>query len=92
MTSSEVSFELITALLILGGAVLALIRAVKGPTTYDRVLAVNVFGTKTVIILALLGYIGNRSGFLDIAVLYALVNFLGTVALLRFVESRRFFQ
>ena len=92
MTSTDVSFELITALLILGGAFLALIRAVKGPTTYDRVLAVNVFGTKTVIILALLGYIGNRSGFLDIAVLYALVNFLGTVALLRFVESRRFFQ
>ena len=92
MTTTDVSFELITALLILGGAVLALIRAVKGPTTYDRVLAVNVFGTKTVIILALLGYIGNRSGFLDIAVLYALVNFLGTVALLRFVESRRFFQ
>ena len=92
MTSTDVSFELITALLILGGAVLALIRAVKGPTTYDRVLAVNVFGTKTVILLALLGYIGNRSGFLDIAVLYALVNFLGTVALLRFVESRRFFQ
>ncbi|MGB1810791.1 MAG: monovalent cation/H+ antiporter complex subunit F [Planctomycetota bacterium] len=92
MTSADVSFELITALLILGGALLALIRAVKGPTTYDRVLAVNVFGTKTVIILALLGYIGNRSGYLDIAVLYALVNFLGTVALLRFVESRRFFQ
>ena len=86
------SVELITALLILGGAFLALIRAVKGPTVYDRVLAVNVFGTKTVILLALLGYIGNRSGFLDIAVLYALVNFLGTVALLRFVESRRFFQ
>lgn len=92
MTSADVSFELITALLILGGALLALIRAVKGPTTYDRVLAVNVFGTKTVIILALLGYIGNRSGYLDIALLYALVNFLGTVALLRFVESRRFFQ
>ena len=48
--------------------------------------------SKTVILLALLGYIGNRSGFLDIAVLYALINFLGTVALLRFVESRRFFQ
>ena len=87
-----ISVELITALLILGGAFLALVRAVKGPTTYDRVVAVNVFGAKTVILLALLGYIGNRSGFLDIAVLYALINFLGTVALLRFVESRRFFQ
>ncbi len=81
--------ELITALLVIGGAFLALIRAVKGPTAYDRVLAVNVFGTKTVLLLALLGYIGNRTGFLDIAVLYALINFLATVALLKFVEARR---
>jgi len=81
--------ELITALLVIGGAFLALIRAVKGPTTYDRVLAVNVFGTKTVLLLALLGYIGDRTGFLDIAVLYALINFLATIALLRFVETRR---
>ncbi|MBC8262244.1 MAG: cation:proton antiporter [Planctomycetia bacterium] len=81
--------ELITALLVIGGAFLALLRAVKGPTTFDRVLAVNVFGTKTVVLLALLGYIGDRTGFLDIAVLYALVNFLGTIALLKFVETRR---
>ena len=81
--------ELITALLVIGGAFLALLRAVKGPTTFDRVLAVNVFGTKTVVLLALLGYIGDRTGFLDIAVLYALVNFLGTIALLHFVETRR---
>ncbi|MAW76392.1 MAG: hypothetical protein CMJ95_03220 [Planctomycetes bacterium] len=81
--------ELITALLVIGGAFLALIRAVKGPTTYDRVLAVNVFGTKTVLLLALLGYIGDRTGFLDIAVLYALINFLATIALLKFVETRR---
>ena len=81
--------ELITALLVIGGAFLALLRAVKGPTTFDRVLAVNVFGTKTVVLLSLLGYIGDRTGFLDIAVLYALVNFLGTIALLKFVETRR---
>jgi len=81
--------ELITALLVIGGAFLALLRAVKGPTTFDRVLAVNVFGTKTVVLLALLGYIGDRTGFLDIAVLYSLVNFLGTIALLKFVETRR---
>ena len=81
--------ELITALLVIGGAFLALLRAVKGPTTFDRVLAVNVFGTKTVVLLALLGYIGDRTGFLDIAVLYALVDCLGTIALLKFVETRR---
>ncbi|MGE4620451.1 MAG: monovalent cation/H+ antiporter complex subunit F [Planctomycetota bacterium] len=80
---------LIAALLILAGAMLSVIRAVRGPTTYDRVLAVNVFGTKAIVLLALLGYIGDRTGFLDIAVLYALVNFLGTIALMRFVESRR---
>ena len=81
--------ELITALLVIGGAFLALLRAVKGPTTFDRVLAVNVYGTKSVVLPAPMGYNGDRRGLLDIAVLYALVNFLGTIALLKFVETRR---
>jgi multicomponent Na+:H+ antiporter subunit F len=53
------------------------------------VLAVNVFGTKAVMLLAIIGFIGSRDGFIDIAILYALINFIATVALLRFVESKR---
>ncbi|HIC23537.1 MAG TPA: pH regulation protein F [Planctomycetes bacterium] len=81
--------HLIAALLVLIGAILSMIRAAAGPTSYDRVLAVNVFGTKAVMLLAIIGFIGDRSGFLDIAILYGLVNFIATVALLRFVETKR---
>ncbi|MDE0959514.1 MAG: monovalent cation/H+ antiporter complex subunit F [Planctomycetota bacterium] len=87
--------ELLAALLVLGGAILAVVRSVLGPTFYDRVLAVNVFGTKAVMLLAIIGFIGDHnrfidSGFLDIAILYGLINFIATVALLRFVESGRY--
>jgi multicomponent Na+:H+ antiporter subunit F len=66
---------------------LVLLRALRGPTVYDRILAVNMFGTKTVLIIALYGFLTGRPDFLDIALVYALINFIGTVAVLRFVEQ-----
>lgn len=66
--------------------VLALVRALLGPTVYDRILAVNSFGTKTVVMIALLGFLMGRPEFLDIAIVYALINFIGTVAVLKFFE------
>jgi multicomponent Na+:H+ antiporter subunit F len=54
---------------------LALIRAIKGPTIYDRILAGNMFGTKTVLMIAVLGYLMGRPEFMDIALVYALINF-----------------
>lgn len=66
--------------------ILALIRALKGPTLYDRILSLNMFGTKTVLIIALLGYAMGRPDFLDIAIVYALINFIGTIAVLKFFE------
>lgn len=65
-----------------------LIRAILGPTAFDRVMAVNMFGTKTVLLLSLLGFLSGRPDFLDIALVYALVNFLSTIAVLRFFEGR----
>ena len=65
---------------------LALVRAVLGPSLYDRILAVNAVGTKTVLIIALHGFLTQRPEFLDIALVYALINFLGTVAVLKFFE------
>lgn len=67
---------------------LALIRALLGPTVYDRLLAVNMFGTLTVLIIALSGFLTGRPDFLDIALVYALINFIGTVAVLKFFEYR----
>ena len=65
---------------------MALIRALMGPTVYDRVLAVNTFGTKTVLLIATLGFLTERPEFLDLALVYALINFIGTIAVLKFFE------
>ena len=63
---------------------LALIRAIQGPTVFDRVLAANMFGTKTVLLIAVSGFLTGRPEWLDLAILYALMNFTGMIALLRF--------
>ena len=71
---------------ILVAMVLVLTRALLGPTIYDRILALNSFGTKTVLLIALHGFLTGRPEFLDIALVYALINFIGTVAVLKFFE------
>ncbi len=65
---------------------LALARALLGPTIYDRVLAVNSFGTKTVLLIAVFGFLTGRPDFLDISLIYALINFIGTIAVLKFLK------
>ncbi len=75
---------------LLMGLVLLLTRALIGPTLYDRVLAVNSFGTKTVVLLGLLGFVMGRPDFLDIALTYALINFVATIAILKFFRYRSF--
>ncbi len=74
------------ALAILVVMALVLVRAAMGPTVYDRILAVNIFGTKTVLLLALMAFITDRLDVLDIALAYALINFIGVIAALRFFE------
>jgi len=66
--------------------VLALIRAFEGPSAYDRMLAANLFGTKTVLVIALGGYALDWHSYLDVALLYAMVNFVSTIAVMRFFE------
>jgi multicomponent Na+:H+ antiporter subunit F len=73
---------------LLVAMLIVLARAIAGPSLYDRVLAVNSFGTKTVLLLAAMGFITGRPDFLDIALLYALVNFIGTLAALKFFRYR----
>jgi multicomponent Na+:H+ antiporter subunit F len=67
--------------------ILAIIRAIVGPTLYDRILAVNMFGTKTVLLLSILGFVMGRPEFLDIAIVYALINFITVVCVLRYSDS-----
>jgi multicomponent Na+:H+ antiporter subunit F len=65
---------------------LALVAAVRGPSVFDRILALNVFGTKTVLLIAVSGFLSGRPEWLDLALVYALVNFVGIIAVLKFVR------
>ncbi len=67
---------------------LALIRALLGPSIYDRVLAANMFGTKTVLLLSVVAFLYGRPDFLDLALAYALINFIGVLAVLEFIRLR----
>ncbi len=78
----------LVAILITMG--LALVRALAGPTTYDRIAAVNMFGTKTVLLIAVLAFFSGRTDLLDIALVYALINFIGVVAALKLVTRGDF--
>ncbi len=69
---------------------LALVRAILGPSLYDRVLAVNMFGTKTVLLFSVIAFIYGRPDFLDLALAYALINFIGTLAVLEFFRNRSY--
>lgn len=75
------------AVAILVTMALALVRALLGPTVYDRVLAVNMFGTKTVLLLSVIAFLYGRTDFLDLALAYALINFIGVLAVLKFVQD-----
>jgi multicomponent Na+:H+ antiporter subunit F len=66
--------------------VMTLMRSFLGPTVFDRVLAVNSFGTKTVLLIAVFGFLGGRPDFLDLALVYALMNFIGTIAVMKFTR------
>jgi multicomponent Na+:H+ antiporter subunit F len=68
--------------------ILAIIRALAGPSVYDRVLAVNMFGTKTVLLLSVVAFLYGRPDFLDLALAYALINFISVLAVLQFFENK----
>ena len=76
----------VAAIAILVSLALALTRALLGPTIYDRMLAVNMFGTKIVLLIAVIGFLTERPHFLDIAIVYALINFIGVIAVLKYFE------
>ena len=66
--------------------VMTLTRSILGPTVFDRILAVNSFGTKTVLLIAVYGFLSGRPDFLDLALVYALMNFIGTIAVMKFIR------
>lgn len=77
----------VTMAAILVTMALALIRGLLGPSLYDRILAVNMFGTKTVLAIAVLGFLMGRPEFLDLSLVYGVINYIGVIAILKFFES-----
>ncbi|MAV38530.1 MAG: pH regulation protein F [Planctomycetaceae bacterium] len=75
---------------ILVTMILALLRARRGPTVFDRILALNMLGTKTVLLILVVGFLTARPEFIDLALLCALMNFIGIVAVLRFSKYGHF--
>ncbi len=67
---------------------MALVRAIRGPSVYDRVLAVNMFGTKTALLLSVVAFLFGRPDFLDLALAYAMINLVGILAVLEFFQNR----
>jgi len=81
----------VAILAILVTILLALTRALMGPTVYDRIAAINMLGTKTILLIAVFAFVTGRHDLLDIALVYALINFIGIVAVLKLVEHGNFY-
>ena len=77
---------IVATIAVLVTMMLTLVRALLGPSIFDRLLAVNSLGTKTVLLIAVYGFMTGRPDFLDIALVYSLINFVGTIAVLKFFE------
>lgn len=78
--------NILAAVLLLLLTFLCLLRAVLGPTAADRVAAINVIGTKTMVLIALVSFISGQEYFIDVALIYALIAFVMTLGVARFLE------
>ncbi len=86
MTLLFVVIAIVIALLM----VIPLYRVVVGPTVYDRIIGAGLIGTKSILLLAIVGFTYNRiEMFVDLAIVYALLNFVGTIAASKYLERRR---
>ena len=74
----------VAAVALLCALSLAIFRAVKGPTVFDRVLAGNSIGVLAIMLLAVVGFLTGRPDFLDIGLTYGVLNLIGTLAVLKF--------
>lgn len=69
---------------LLATLAIAMARAIRGPTVFDRILAANTAGTVAVLLLATIGFLTGRPEFLDLAIVYGLLNVVSTIAVLKF--------
>lgn len=71
---------------LLVALLLVVVRALRGPTVFDRLLAANSVGTLAVLLLSVIGFLNGRPEFLDLAIVYALLNVIGVIAVLKFFQ------
>jgi len=76
-----------TSILLMAATFLCLYRAVLGPTDADRVVAINVIGTKSVVIISLISLVFHQEFFLDVAMVYALISFVATIGIAKYMEK-----
>lgn len=74
----------VAAIAILVALALAVARALLGPTVFDRLLAVNAIGNFSILLLSVFGFLTGRPEFLDLGILYAFLNIIATIAVLKF--------
>lgn len=84
-------YFVVAGLAIMIAMALGVCRALLGPTVFDRILAVNMFGTKAVLLVAVFAFYSGRHDLLDISLLYSLLNFVAVIAALRLVERGKYF-
>ncbi len=77
-------------LAVIAALVLVVIRVIRGPTVFDRVLAGNSVGTLAIILVAVLGFLNGRPEFLDIGLTYGVLNLISTLAILKFFRHGDF--
>ena len=78
----------ISLILLLSALLLALFRSIRGPGLYNRLLATNHFSLQSVMFIAIYGFYTERPDFLDIAIMYVLIGFVGAIAVLKYHEYR----
>lgn len=76
-----------TGIILILATFLCLYRAVVGPSEADRVVAINIIGTKTVVIISLIAFVLKQEFFLDVALVYALISFAATVGIAKYMEK-----
>jgi multicomponent Na+:H+ antiporter subunit F len=83
MLSFILGISIFLAVLIL----ISIYRALMGPTVSDRVIAINLMTTLVIAIIVLLAYFYDQPSFIDVAILYAMIGFLMTVAVVKYLEK-----
>lgn len=78
---------LAVGMIIAGTILVSSYRAIAGPGTFNRVVAANIIGTKAIVLLIIVGYIIERPHFVDIALMYAILNFIGTIIVAKYLEK-----